>query len=233
MHPFDTSSSPGGQGLLWYKPCCGKTICVACEFEMRVEGESACAFCRVPDPRSDEVRVEMVERRIKEHDDANAIYVLARWYMLGICGVDKDEKKGTRLYFEAYLKGCRGATEWVGLAYLLGRGVDRDFDLSIKWLTLAAVEGMVLARHELGLIERNAGNICRAMKHLLIAASAGNDESLKEVMQGYKDGHVKKDDLEKALRAHHQARNDMMKSYMRDPIIKDVEDERKRRAFVK
>ncbi|KAL7550403.1 hypothetical protein ACHAWF_013646 [Thalassiosira exigua] len=230
MHPIDTSSSALGQGLLCYKLCCGKTVCAACEKELILEAESdmyPCAFCRVLNPKSGEERVEMARKRIHEYDDANAIYILARYYWFGIHGVEKDEKKGTRLYFEAYLKGYRGAAVDIGHAYFLGKGVYRNHGLSMKWYTLAAVEGWVFARSILGRMERNAGNICRAMKHLLMAASAGDDESLKEVMQDYKAGHVKKDDLEKALRAHHQARNDMNND-RRDAFTKDVEDERKR-----
>ncbi|KAL7528364.1 hypothetical protein ACHAWF_002536 [Thalassiosira exigua] len=231
MCSFDTSPCLI-QGNQWYKPCCGKTICAACECEMIAEDGSdiyPCAFCRVPSPRSGKKLVEMTRKRIKEYDDANAIYILASCYWFGIYEVENNDKKATRLYFEAYIKGYRGATEDIGHAYLLGRGVDHNQGLSMKWYTLAAVEGRVLARRILGCMERNAGNICRAMKHLLIAASAGDDESLKDLMQGYKAGHVKKDDIEKALRAHHQAKNDM-KSNRRDAFIKDIEDERKRQV---
>ena len=41
----------------------------------------------------------------------------------------------------------------------------------------------------------------RAMKHYIISARAGLDESLKEIQKGFINGHVTKDDFEKALRA--------------------------------
>ncbi|KAL7553330.1 hypothetical protein ACHAWF_016609 [Thalassiosira exigua] len=171
----------------------------------------------------------MVEKRMKKYDDTDAIFFLADCYRRGGYGVRKDYKKATRLYFQAHLKGCRGAAEYLGWAYILGRGVDRDLFLGMKWYTLAAVEGSILARRGLGRMEMelDAGNTCRAMKHLLIAASAGHDESLQDLMQGYKDGHVKKYDLEKALRAHQRATDDM-KSDRRDAIYEKVEDRCKR-----
>ena len=75
--------------------------------------------------------------------------------------------------------------------------------------------GDVLARHGLGNLEWNAGNYHRAMKHYMIAAGAGYDDSLKAIQQGYLDGHATKDDFEKALRAHIQA-TDEMKSDQRE-----------------
>ncbi|KAL7539150.1 hypothetical protein ACHAWF_006316 [Thalassiosira exigua] len=188
-----------------------------------------CQICLLPlDPtsglaRSHEEEEEMAEQRIKKHDDANTIFYLACCLDLGAFGSHKDSKKATKLYFQAFLKGRGwGAAEELGFAYACGRGVERDNEVAKKWLTLAAIEGSVLARGELSKMEMDAGNTCRAMKHLLIAAGAGDDESLKEVTQGYKDGHVKKDDLDKALRAHERARRDM-KSDLRDAVDKMLE----------
>ena len=77
------------------------------------------------------------------------------------------------------------------------------------------MRGDVNARHNLGVKEAYAGNMNRAMKHFMISAGAGWDESLKAVRQGYMDGHATKDDFEKALRAHKEAK-DEMKSDQRD-----------------
>ena len=54
------------------------------------------------------------------------------------------------------------------------------------------------------------------MKHWMIAAGAGLDESLTAIRVCYlDDGHATKDDFEKALRAH-QASTDEMKSDQRE-----------------
>ena len=58
-------------------------------------------------------------------------------------------------------------------------------------------------------------NMDQAMKHFMIAACAGDDESLKEIQEGYMNGHVAKEDFAKALRAHKDA-VDEMKSDQRD-----------------
>ena len=83
------------------------------------------------------------------------------------------------------------------------------------YLELAAMGGDVTAMHNLGMFEAREGNMDRAMKHWMISAGAGYDKSLKEIREGYMNGHVTKDDFEKALRAHKEA-NDEMKSDQRD-----------------
>ena len=77
------------------------------------------------------------------------------------------------------------------------------------------MEGEVLARHNIGVIEKDAGNMNRAMKHFMIAARAGYDDSLNQIRKCYVSGHATKADFEKALRAHKEA-NDEMKSDHRD-----------------
>ena len=50
---------------------------------------------------------------------------------------------------------------------------------------LAAMSGDVCARHRLGLMEYNAGNHQRAMKHFIVAARAGDSEGLEKVKEGF------------------------------------------------
>ena len=84
------------------------------------------------------------------------------------------------------------------------------------YLECAAMEGNVVARHNLGRLEEDAGNMNRAMKHYMISACAGCDDALKEIQEGFFNGHdATKDDFDKALRAYKEAK-DEMKSYQRD-----------------
>ena len=71
------------------------------------------------------------------------------------------------------------------------------------------MRGDVLARHRLGILGKHAGNMIRAMKHWMIAAGAGYDESLKEIRECYVRGHATKDDFEKALRTNQAAKDEM------------------------
>mgnify|MGYP000184238260 CR=1 FL=1 len=47
------------------------------------------------------------------------------------------------------------------------------------------------------------------MKHWMIAAGVGVDKSLKEIQKGFMNGHVTKDEFEKALRAHKESKDEM------------------------
>ena len=64
-------------------------------------------------------------------------------------------------------------------------------------------------------VERDAGIISRAIKHWMISAGAGDDNSLKNIRVCFMIGHATKDDFEKALRAHKEAK-DGTKSDQRD-----------------
>ena len=75
------------------------------------------------------------------------------------------------------------------------------------------------ARHNLGYFEAQAGNVDRAMKHFMISAGAGYDESLKVIREGFLYGHAAKDEFERALRAHKEAK-DEMKSDQREAAAK-------------
>src|SRR5210317_710643 len=60
-----------------FKSCCGKIICRGCIYAMdeaRGRGKiGLCAFCRVPNPNSDEEIIKRIKKLI-EADNANAFY---------------------------------------------------------------------------------------------------------------------------------------------------------------
>ena len=80
---------------------------------------------------------------------------------------------------------------------------------------LAAINGNVNARYNLGVVEGKAGNHHRAMKHLILAARAGHKDALDAVKHGFMTGIVTKDEYENTLRAYHKIQ-DEMKSDDRD-----------------
>lgn len=59
------------------------------------------------------------------------------------------------------------------------------------------------------MIDKHFGNMDRAMKHFMIAARSGMDVSLKEVGEGYKAGHVTKDEYASTLRVYKDAVDEM------------------------
>ena len=80
---------------------------------------------------------------------------------------------------------------------------------------LAAIEGNVNSRYNLGNSELRAGNVKRALKHYLIAAEGGESDSLKQIQKLYSNGFARKDNYAKALRAY-QAYLAEIKSTQRD-----------------
>ena len=103
--------------------------------------------------------------------------------------------------------------------YDKGDGVEKDEKKAIHHWRIAAIGGVLVARYNLGVVAHNAKNIKLAMKHLIIAAEAGHDESKNTLKLGYKAGHVTKDAFATALRAH-QSANDEAKCKNRDSVVK-------------
>ena len=71
------------------------------------------------------------------------------------------------------------------------------------------------ARHNLGVMELQAGNYNRAVKHWMIAARDGYSNSLKNIKGMYTTGDATKDEYAKALHSY-QGYLDKVKSDQRD-----------------
>ena len=86
---------------------------------------------------------------------------------------------------------------------------------------LAAMDGDVIARHNLGCVESNEH---RALKHFILAARGGFSDSMDEVENGFLAEYIAKDEYEKTLRAH-QKIQDEMKSDDRDKARASMNDD--------
>jgi hypothetical protein len=62
-----------------------------------------------------------------------------------------------------------------------------------------------MARHNLGYYEGRNGRVERAVKHFIVAANLGYDDSLQVLRMFYVKGDVDKEDFAAALRAHQAA----------------------------
>ena len=80
-----------------------------------------------------------------------------------------------------------------------------------------AIAGHPTARYNLGVHEWNYDRVDRdrAVKHFIIAANLGDDNSIQALKGCYKYGDVSKEDFAAALRAH-QAAVDATKSPQRE-----------------
>ena len=185
-----------------YSACCGKMICSGCihAVEKRDGGAGLCPFCRTPAPTSDEM-IEQFKKRM-EVDDAQAIENIGCYYYNGMYGLPQDHAKALELWHRAAELGEATAYYNIGMAYLHGRGVERDEQKARHYWELAAMRGHVMARHNLGIFEGRAGNMDRAVKHHMIAAGCGDNDSLKNIKQMFTNGDATKDDYAKALQAY-------------------------------
>ena len=172
-----------------------------------------CAFCRTPTHSSNEEGIERI-RKLMDNGNADAYNQLACYYAEGSNGMPQDWAKANELWLKAGELGCASGYFNLGNSYD-GSGVEVDTEKAKYYYELAAIGGDTDARHNLGCIEKGTGNHYRAMKHFVIAAKSGDNESLDKVKKGFRVGRVTKDEYENTLRAY-QKSQDEMKSEARD-----------------
>ena len=100
----------------------------------------------------------------------------------------------------------------LGCMYRLGDGVEKDEEKAVHHWEKAAIGGHPYARHNLGCVVESRNG---AMKHFIIAAKLGYEDSMKVLWGDYKHGDITKEDLEATLRTH-KAAIDATKSAQRD-----------------
>ena len=203
-----------------YQACCGKTVCMGCMRGVYTgDNRCLCPYCRAPAANSTGEYIKRLKKRV-EADDASAVRNLASRYANGEFGLPQDIGKAIEFWIRAGELGCSRAYTNIGYVYDCGEGVERDKKKAKHYYELAAMRGDVIARHNLGIIEESEGNMNRATKHYMIAAGAGEDNSLRKIREYFMKGHATKDDFEKALRAHNDAK-DEVKSDQRDAAATD------------
>ena len=198
-----------------YMSCCGKIICTGCihapvyDNHGKIIVGKKCPFCRTPSPTGEEANKRLKKR--VEVGDTNAFYVMGCQYDLGQKGLPQDSAKAVEFWHKAGKVGYAN----LGTAYFNGEGVEKDENMARHYDELAAMEGVAVARGNLGAEEYNAGNYDRALKHHMIAVKGGNTGSVTYIQRMYMDGHVTKDHYANALRSH-QAYLNEIKSDQRD-----------------
>ena len=210
-----------------FKVCCGKIICNGCIFAMMKESDckDLCPFCRTVPARDNNNEEELKRlKNLMKCGNGEAYNWLGTMYDDGTIGT-RDRTRAAELYLKGGELGCYRAYKNLAGCYYNGEGVNIDRKKARHYYELAAINGDVEARHELGLIDGKAGKNHRAMKHLMIAARAGHKPSLDMVLEGFKVGLVTKDEYEHALRGYH-TRQKETKSKERDEAIafKEVAD---------
>jgi len=194
--------------------CCTKLICIGCYYgsvKCGVEGTAGkriCPFCRQPDPKTD-AEINLYKMRRMDANDPLALREAGKR-----CYHDGDYESA----FEYFTKVAEVEAEahfCLSFMYMDGKGVERDVTKILYHLEEAAIGGHPKARHNLGVYEVNRGNTERAVKHFLIAANNGHDDSMKALRELYAAGSVGREDFSSTLRAYKAVVNST-KSPLRD-----------------
>ena len=184
--------------------CCLKMICNGCDLAVEKRGMFDCAFCRTPYPKDDAHRLAMIHARVAKKDP-DAINFLGHKYYQGDLGLQKDKRKAVELWTEAAELGSVHAFFNLGVDHYYGRGVQQDMAKAIHFHEKAAMQGHVDSRHILGCIEGQEGNYDRAVRHHLISAKMGDEDSLGTIKRAFMDGIASKEQYAEALRGYQQA----------------------------
>ena len=199
-------------GMALYYSCCGKSICGGCLDSFCESGnEENCPFCK--SERLGKTMDEFIRELTKrvEANDAGAMYVLGDRYNNGEHGLPQDRAKAIELYARAADLGFSDAH--YNLADVYRKGGD------LKKAKAAAMAGHEDARHKLGFLEAQSGNMERAMKHFTIAASAGNHHAMSDLLGALTRGYVSRDTIDSSLEAYNNACVEM-RSESRDAYIR-------------
>ena len=131
------------------------------------------------------------------------------------CHKKGDYSSAFEYFTKAAKLGDIEAHYQLACCYGLGHGVEEDEKKKMFHLEEAAIGGHPKARHNLGVYEVNRGNTERAVKHFLIAANNGHDDSMKALRELYAAGSVGREDFSSTLRAYKAVVNST-KSPLRD-----------------
>ena len=163
-----------------YQSCCGNVFCAGCLFgvlDRLDKDEQNCPFCRTPAAADHEEAVNRMKKRV-EVGDTKATGILGSY---GTNGLPQDMNKALELWHRAAKLGDPLSCRNIGNVYYQGNGVEQDLKKAEHYWELAAIGGNACARYYLGRIEASAGNLVRAIKHLLIAVVGGHEGALNTI----------------------------------------------------
>eukprot|EP00984_Skeletonema_dohrnii_P025080 scaffold14195_cov155-Skeletonema_dohrnii-CCMP3373.AAC.27 len=196
------------------KSCCGKSICNGCDYadQKRQSAERldrTCPFCRKRLPKTQEESNANYMKRAEGNDQAAMRHI---GYLR--CN-EGDYDTALEYLTKAAELGDVDAHYQLAISYQKGEGVDKDEKKEVYFLEKAAIAGHPDARYNLACYEVRNERFDRAVKHWIIAANLGHDDSIQALKGCYANGLVSKEDFAAALRAH-QAAVDATKSPQRE-----------------
>jgi hypothetical protein len=188
--------------------CC-KLVCKGCVYaNFKSSGRNRCPFCREPPVVGDKKNEKRAMKRVKANDPAALLEMGIRRQC------EKDYDKAFEYLKKAAELGDTQAHYNLGCMYLQGWGVDADKEKAVCHYEKAAIGGQPHARYNLACDEWE-NDIDRSVKHFIIAAKLGLEQSMKRLWVEYSEGRITKQDLEDTLRCH-KAAIDATKSVQRE-----------------
>jgi TPR repeat protein len=159
-----------------------------------------CPFCNSDrDNITIEQQIEEIRRRVAAND-STSIYLLAHFYYKGIGGFQQDHAKAMELYSRSANLGYSAAHNQLGgIYYEEGNLKKAKFHGEA-----AAMAGHEVARFNLGYIE-DSGNLERAVKHWIIAASAGCYRAMHELITNFGLGRISRELIDSTLAAYNKS----------------------------
>jgi TPR repeat protein len=198
-----------------YFSCCGKSTCRGCVYTFCRSGNTGkCPFCNSDrSGKTDDERAEELKKRV-EANDAGAIYALGNYYYNGKLGLLRDREKAIELYARAAELGSSEAH------FALATNYDAEGNSKKEKFhnEAAAMAGHEIARCNLGTTEAQSGNMERAVKHWIIAASAGCYNAMNNMLVAFYEGLVSRDEIDSTLTAYNNSYAEM-RSEARDAFI--------------
>ena len=163
------------------------------------ESSYPCPFCRRALPTTDEEIISVLRKRM-ELQDPHAYFNMAGYVREGLHGLPKDEPEAVSLLHQAAELGSAEACSDMFLCYLLGLcGVQPDANKARSLLIQAAKGGLAQARHNLAVLDYEAGRIDDAIRHLKISTAAGYQLSLESMEELRQEGHVSEEEYSRAV----------------------------------
>jgi len=185
--------------------CCSKMICKGCDHANKLRQreeqlECTCPFCRqvLPDTQ-DGVDKNFMNRAATNNDPVALRLMGMKHYREG------DYDAAFKCHTKAVDLGDVGAKFHLAHLYMGGEGVDKDMKMGLHYYEEAAIAGHPRARYSRACYEMVDGRIDRAVKHWIIAANLGDDDSIQTLKGFYARGEVSKEEFAAALRAHYAA----------------------------
>ncbi|EJK69644.1 hypothetical protein THAOC_09076, partial [Thalassiosira oceanica] len=188
-----------------FESCCMKRVCDGCILASHQRGMGKiCAFCRTPTPDDDAALLALVQKRADAKDPL-AIEFLAQSYYDGKHGLKQETSRAIELWTEAANLGDLNAHFKLGWRYYQGEGVEQDVAEGTRHWHHTAIRGHPESRFVLGIDEWENGNHELAVRHLMISAKMGDDDSLNEIKDMFMKGHATKVQYAEALKGYQTA----------------------------